>query len=739
MSGPRGPRDLRARITRFRRSTPLVLASLGLLLLLLTAIYYLIQRGRALPEALVSDRVLLFFLRNFNILLILVILFVLARNLLKVWIEQRRKRLGSRFRTKLVATYIGLAAVPTLVLSLYAMELLQSSVERWFSPSLRVVLEQAGAVAETSIGLVEERARRDAAGLARRLAGIDLADPAARERVDALLREQQQALGVDFLGIYLETEFVHGVADPRQGLSDLPEPGRALLRQAADAGVASRLATTAGGHGRMALAAAAGRAPPGSPRPVAVCGVLLPPTLARSSERLLEAYQGYRQIEVQKGEFKASYVLLFVTVTLIVLLASSWMGLYLARRVMVPLEALAEGTRRIRDGDLERLVEVPADDEVAALVDSFNRMIGELKRNREAVERSNRELRDANRRLAEERALVAAVLESVAAGVVSIDGAGVVLTCNLAALSMLHQRREELIGKRLEEAWADPERAKLAHLAAHAPAGVEGATELRLVLGGEWRTFEVKASELRDASGLVTGRVLVLEDLTELERARKLAAWSEAARRVAHEIKNPLTPIRLAAERIVAKHRQGSPDLGETLEAGAETIVASVTRLQAMVDEFSRFARMPQPQPREVELAALAGEVLPLYAGIKAGVEVRSEVPAGLALRADPDQLRRVLINLLDNAIEATEAPGEVTVAARDRGERVEIEVRDSGRGIPSEHREKVFLPFYSTKGRGTGLGLAIVLRIVADHNGVIQVADNVPAGTIFRVELPRQ
>ncbi|HSM50286.1 MAG TPA: hypothetical protein VLA75_02690, partial [Thermoanaerobaculia bacterium] len=218
-------RDLRARIARYRRSTPLVLASLGLLLVLLTSIYYLIQRGRALPEALVSDRVLLFFLRNFNILLILVILFVLARNLLKVWIERRQGRLGSKFRTKLVATYVGLALVPALVLSLYAMELLQSSVERWFSPSLRVVLEQAGAVAETSIGLVEERARRDAAGLARRLAGIELADPAARERVDALLREQQQALGADYLGIYLETEFVHGVADPRQGVSDLPEPG----------------------------------------------------------------------------------------------------------------------------------------------------------------------------------------------------------------------------------------------------------------------------------------------------------------------------------------------------------------------------------------------------------------------------------------------------------------------------------------------------------------------------------
>ncbi len=731
--------EVRVRITRFWRSTPLVVTALLVLLALLVAFYYLIQRSRGLPDELVSDQVLLFALRNLTILLIAGVLFVCGRYIFKAWLEDRAGHLGSRFRTRLVLTNIGLALLPVAALTFYAYELLQSSVERWFSPTLRVVLEQAGAVAETSIGLVEERARRDATQLARRLAGVELGDPAARERLDALLREQRELLESDYLGVYLDTEFVHGVADPRRGLSDLPEPGRDLLRQAIEKGAASRLLPTGGGSGRLALAAAIGRAAPGAPRPVAVSGVLFPPALAGSSERLLEAYQRYRQIEVQKQTFKNSYQLLFVTVTLLILLSASWVGLHLASRVMGPLEALEEGTRRIREGDYEQLVEVPGNDEVAVLVDSFNRMTSELKRSREAVEHSHRELREANRRLAEERALVAAVLESVAAGVVSVAGDGVVLTCNHAALAMLHQRRETLIGRRLEEAWADPERAKLARLAAHAPAGVEGATELRLVLDGEWRTFEAKASELRDAAGLVTGRVLVLEDLTELERARKLAAWSEAARRVAHEIKNPLTPIRLAAERIVAKHRQGSPDLGETLEEGAETIVTSVTRLQAMVDEFSRFARMPQPQPRMISLASLAGELLPLYAGIRPEVEVRAEVPGDLELYADPDQLRRVLINLLDNAIEATEGPGEVVIAGNDLGERVAIEVRDSGRGIPAEQREKVFLPFYSTKGRGTGLGLAIVLRIVADHNGVIQVADNAPAGTIFRVELPRQ
>jgi two-component system nitrogen regulation sensor histidine kinase NtrY len=231
---------------------------------------------------------------------------------------------------------------------------------------------------------------------------------------------------------------------------------------------------------------------------------------------------------------------------------------------------------------------------------------------------------------------------------------------------------------------------------------------------------------------------MVLEDLTQLIKAQQLAAWNEAARRIAHEIKNPLTPIRLAAERIRQKHRRGEPDLGEALEAGVEILLGEVEAMQAMVDEFSRYARMPRPQPQKVDLRVLVRETLRLYKGLKPGVEVASEVdPESGELMADPEQLRRVLINLLDNAIEAVDPPGEVRVSATARDGRVALHVADTGRGIPPEAKEKLFLPYFSTKGRGTGLGLAIVHRIVADHRGTIRVEDRQPRGTVFTIELP--
>ncbi|HEY9420182.1 MAG TPA: ATP-binding protein, partial [Thermoanaerobaculia bacterium] len=475
---------------------------------------------------------------------------------------------------------------------------------------------------------------------------------------------------------------------------------------------------------------------------IVIAGKLLDPVLAEQRETLVQDFQAYRQLVVQKDDLRASHMLLFGMVTLLILLASSWTGLYLARRVTVPIQALADGTRRISGGDLSYRVDVEADDELGVLVDSFNRMTEELQSNKELLERGNQELVASNQRLAAERALIAAVVENVAAGVVAIDPSGRIFACNGAALTMLRQHEGDVVGRLVEEAWGDPDRERLASAAREAalesrPAG-RGSKEIHLPLGGEWKSFEVKVTALRDATGREQGWVLVIEDLTELIKAQQLAAWNEAARRIAHEIKNPLTPIRLSAERLLRKHRQGDPGLGQAIEEGAEIIVREVVNLQEMVDEFSRYARMPRPRPERVDLSRLVGETLNLYRSLKPGVDVEGEVDSRLTeVWIDGEQIRRALINLIDNAVEATEAPGRVTVQAHSVNGHLEIQVADTGRGIPPAAKDKLFLPYFSTKGRGTGLGLAIVHRIITDHQGSIRVEDNRPRGTVFTVELP--
>jgi two-component system, NtrC family, nitrogen regulation sensor histidine kinase NtrY len=743
------PMDLRQRILRHRKNHRVIGAWLLALLLLSAALFYLAQRGRELPAALVTNRVLLFALLYVNVVLILVVSFVLLRNLIKLLVERRHRVLGSTFKFKLVATYVGLSLIPVLLLFLIATELLQGSLDRWFNTPVGPVLERGNAVAQALYDRIERTNLRDASMVLSEIRGFDLDDPQQRPRLTRRLGEMLRGLDLDLLAVYEGKEFVHAILNSQSGIPDLPEPERSFLEQAAEKGSATAVQKPPGKDGSLLLAAVAAPATPAEeagetekrPPVIVIAGSLLDPVTAEQRQKLVEDYQAYRQLQVQKDEIKASHMLLLIMVTLLILLASSWTGLYLARRVSVPIQALAEGTRLISSGNLSHRVDVEADDELGVLVDSFNRMTQELESNKGLLEQGNRELITSNQRLADERALIAAVLENVAAGVVSIDSAGRIFTCNGAALNMLRQREQEVVGRSFEEAWSDPERARLAAVvreAELAPAVHRAIREVHLILGGEWKTFEAKVTALPDAAGGVQGRVLVLEDLTELIKAQQLAAWNEAARRIAHEIKNPLTPIRLAAERLLNRSRQQDPDLGKSIEEGVEIIVREVVAMQGMVDEFSRYARMPRPRPAPVDLPKLVSETLHLYRNLKPGVEVESSVDSALSVVSiDGEQVKRALINLLDNAVEATDAPGRVTVSAQAVNGHLEIQVADTGRGIPPESKKKLFLPYYSTKGRGTGLGLAIVHRIVTDHQGSIRVEDNVPTGTVFTVELP--
>ncbi len=740
--------SLRDKLLHHRKNYRLIFGGVGALLFLFTAMYYMAVRGRDLPSALVTNRVLMFVLWYVNVILILGVLFVLLRNLFKLLVERRQKVLGSTFKFKLVVTYVGMSLIPVLLLFAIASELLQGSIDRWFNTPVAPALERGNAVAQALYDQIEKTNIRDATQVLQEIRGLDLRDAHQRPRLNRRMTELLESLHLDLLAVYEGRELVNAMVDTQTGIRDLPEPDRSFLEEAAKKGQATAAAGAAGTKGSLLLAAVASSAgtvlPPvptteeerAKVRPpvIVIVGTLLDPVLSAQREQLVQDFQAYRQLEVQKDELKASHMLLFVMVTLVILLASSWTGLYLARRVTVPILALAEGTRIISGGDLSHRVDVEADDELGVLVESFNRMTHELASNKGALELSNRELTTSNERLASERALIAAILQNVAAGVVSIDSEGRIFTCNGAALVMLRQREDEVVGRAVTDAWGDRERSKLAAVLRESGTN----KEVHLTLGGEWKTFDVKVTALRDAEGAMQGQVLVIEDLTELIKAQQLAAWNEAARRIAHEIKNPLTPIRLAAERLQRKSRLGDPGLTAAIEEGVDIIVREVVTLQGMVDEFSRYARMPRPRPAPVDLDRLVTETLHLYRNLKPGVEVGSEVDSSLAtVWIDGEQVKRALINLLDNAVEATEAPGRVTVFAHPVDGHLEIQVTDTGRGISPDAKEKLFLPYYSTKGRGTGLGLAIVHRIVTDHQGSIRVEDNTPQGTVFTVELP--
>ena len=728
---------LNSTLRRHRHDTRVIVGALTVMLVVFTATFYLLLRSRNLEPALIQDRVLLFALWYANVVLILALLAVLMRIVFKLLVERKHRILGSKFKVKLVATYIGLSLFPVLLMFFFAYQLLEGSIERWFNVPAQQLVDRARDVANSLSQRIEADNLRVATLALEEVTEGHSRDLAQQPGLGNQLQRWLDRSGLDMLAVYEGTDFLRAVVRPQSGIGDLPELDWNFLRKAMRDGRAVKVQPMPELDGRLTLGAVAGP-PEGDRQPiVVVAATFVGGTVAHQMQELVQAQLAHQQLVVQKEQLKASHLLLFLMATLLILFASCWVGLYLARRMTVPIQALAEGMHRISSGDLEQRVEVDADDELGVLVAAFNRMSDELKRSHELLEQSNQELVLTNQRQAEERALIATVLQNVTAGVISLDRQGRIFTCNGAARSML-KLREDVRGRLAVDVWQDPERARLVELLAQ-PEETRGASrQVQMNLLGEWKNFEVTITPMHDAEGRFSGQVMVLEDLTELLKAQKLAAWNEAARRVAHEIKNPLTPIKLAAERLLRKHRQNDPAVGQALEEAVETIVREVTTMQNLVDEFSRFARMPHPQPAEVDLEKLIDETVHLYQGLKDHVEVQARVdPEARVSLVDGEQLRRALINLLDNAVEAMDGPGQVSVHAQRHNGLLQIHVADTGRGIPPEDKRKLFLPYFSTKGRGTGLGLAIVHRIVSDHYGRIRVADNKPRGSIFTLELP--
>jgi two-component system nitrogen regulation sensor histidine kinase NtrY len=417
------------------------------------------------------------------------------------------------------------------------------------------------------------------------------------------------------------------------------------------------------------------------------------------------------------------------------------MGFYLAKRITRPVQMLSVAAREIAQGRYDQHIEHEAADEFGSMIEAFNAMAAELASSRRRLERAAVDLERKNREVEARRRYIETILERVATGVISIDPAGRIGTVNAAAMRLL-DIDAGIIGHAAVDVFRRADLAPINGVLDQAARAKHDAfaQEVAVVREGRERHIAAAVTRLTGTAGDYEGSVLVLDDVTPLIRAQKVAAWREVARRLAHEIKNPLTPIQLSAERMRRKLSALDAPLSDLVQECTTTIIGEVESLKSLVDEFSQFARMPAPRAVPADLHQLLNDALALYDGLFAEMTFeRQFADAVPQVRVDPEQMRRVIINLVDNAIEASDRKGTVCIeTAHDPANSVvRVTVADDGPGIPPAEREKLFLPYYSTKGRGSGLGLAIVRRIVAEHGGSIEVTENVPRGTRFTIELP--
>jgi hypothetical protein len=668
-------------------------------------------------------------------LLFVTLTFVLARNLIKLFAERRMGVLGSKFRTRLVVGSLLLSFLPVIVMFWFAYGLMNRSIERWFSTPVEEVRQDTALMAQMLAKYVAANAHSEAVSIASAPETQHAFEGHSFSGVLNQFRMREATLQGGFAIAILSGDAEASFGAPAEWpllKPKLPRPITSEPQHISWNGVEYVLGTAPVGDSGEILVA-----------------MPLPVNFTEARKQLELSQQRYLELAKARRTVRRTYMVLLWWITGMVLFASMWLALYLSRLVTRPVVALAEATQEISRGNLDYRVEVPAADELGDLVRSFNQMAGELSSNRLKLETASHELGAANSELERRRQHIETILESIPTGVLSLDAELRVRHVNQALLRMLRpsekpQMASTLIGAALRDLFASEVLEDMEHLLRRADRMGTTTTQMEFTIQRSQLNVAVTVATLEHQHERI-GYVLVFEDLSDLLRAQKQAAWREVARRVAHEIKNPLTPIALSADRIL-RHldRSTLPDAAsvEIVRGCAEAICGAVETVRTLVNEFATLARFPSSQPRPANINGIVESALSMFNGRVDEIHMRTLFSTDLPqVMADSDAMKRAIANLVDNAAEAVQTSAvkeiEISTSLVPDHDLVEICVSDSGPGVTQDLKERLFLPYFSTKKRGTGLGLAIVSRIIEDHHGSIRVEENKPAGARFIIELP--
>ncbi len=670
---------------------------------------------------------------NLSFLLLGLMLFLVGRNLAKVIFERRRGLIGSKFQVKLVAGFIAVALIPSAFLLYVSGVFLHADINSWFNPEYEQILNDSLEIAKTYYLNSANNASHYARVLAEQISAKGLLAPDKRDDLKAFINKRQQEYNLGTIEVFsadrklllidISPKTPTGIgASPDSPIISQTLKGQALTRT-------DRLGNADVVRGSAPIYV--------SSETDNVLGAVLvdyylPQSLATRATNISRVSEDYFQLRILRQPIMNSYLLTLVLIGLVVVTLASWFGIFLSRGITGPIKLLARGTQAIAGGDLNFRIPAVGDDEIGQLVDSFNQMTADLRSSAAELERR--------------RQYTETLLRNVSAGVVGLDHDGVVTTINPCAERLLDLSAAAVIGRNYQGAFPPALARVLDDVFAFATRPREARSTVKLEIAGSETELMMTASPLGDVPGEPAGTVLFFEDVSQIAKVERMEAWREVARRIAHEIKNPLTPIQLSAERL-RRQLGARPGIESALvEECTKTIIGEVEDLKRLVNEFSAFARMPHLNPVPGDINALANETVANFREANPNVEFALALdPAIPLIPIDRDAMKRALVNLLDNAVAAVTAINhngagpkiEVRSHRLSDNSLVTLEVADNGPGIDPRLRTRIFEPYYSGKKGGTGLGLAIVSAVVTDHHGFVRVMDNRPRGSRFVLEFP--
>jgi len=725
---------------RFRETAIIVIALI--LVVLLTGVE--IRLTRLSSAAPLASNIAIFGMINIIILLVVLLVYLIIRNTVKLLVESRGKMVAARLRTKLVISFVGLSLIPTMLLFFASAGFITNSIQNWFNiqieNSLNESLEVAQTYYKTSAGNALQFARQLSTAIRRDRLLNDDNIPTMKE----FIREKQKEYNLGIVEVFsAQREELVRASNPDVPTGELTSPASEDISKALQGNELTKVNSAGKADLIRGIVPIYSTYNEQDIVGVVVVNYYVPHSLVNKMKEISTSYQEFRRLKLLKSPITTGYLLVLFLIASVIVFLAFWIGIYLANSMTRPIQQLVEGTRSVADGNFNIRIDAEGPDEIGMLVRSFNLMAEDLHTKRHELNESNRKLSRINQEIEARRRYMETVLRNVAAGVISVDKNGKIITINKSAERLLNVNSQKVMGRPFREVLSATHleivREAIRDLSSTRHDTL--ARQVSIEIKGERQVLQMNLTMLRDDQDGFIGSVLVLDDLTQLVKGQRMAAWREVARRIAHEIKNPLTPIQLSAQRLRKRYLERfSAEDGKIFDECTNMISKSVEELKVLVNEFSNFARMPAVKPVPDDLNKLVHETLALYK--EAHLEVNFNFSPCLSLPAvkiDHDQIKRVLINLLENSLAAMENKGNINISTHYDTDLkiVSCNIADDGPGVSAEMRHRLFEPYFSTKKGGTGLGLAIATSIVADHNGFIRFKDNTPSGACFVVELP--
>ena len=695
---------------------------------------------RQLPT---TKNILIYGLININITLLLLLIFLVVRNVVKLVFERRRGILGAKLRTRLIAAFVGLSIVPSVLLFWVAAEFITATVERWFSSQVEYSLSQSLEVAEVYYQNTTDNAMHYARQISRIITRDRLLSEANLNQLQDFINQKQEEYNLGVVEVFSSTleELVKSM-NPGVPVKDFVGSESALVQKGLEGKEITKIQPAGSGDLIRGVAPIYSSWKKDEVVGTLVVNYFVPKSLVSKMSTISYAFREYKQQELLKNPIKTANLMILAIVTLLIIFSATWFGFFLSKGLTGPIQQLAEATNRITQGDLDFTIETGTDDEMGSLVTSFNKMTADLKASKIKIEQATHDLQESNLELERRRRYTETILTNVAAGVVAIDERGLITSINKSAENLLRTTAGVSLSKPYEEAFAQEQVQAVRQLVRDILSSGRSSFDQQIRLNFPDDSIEllVSGTMLHDDQENYLGLVLVFEDITHIQKAQRAAAWREVARRIAHEIKNPLTPIQLSAQRLRKKYMDRFEADGKIFDECTRIIIDQTEEIKNLVSEFSNFARMPATTPQPNDLTEVINEAVALYTASLKDISItvieKSKPPV---FSLDKDQMKRAIINIIDNAIDAMSGKGIITIEiSHDHIFNIaRIEIADTGCGIPHGTREKLFEPYFSTKKSNMGLGLSIVSTIISDHNGYIRVRDNYPRGTKFIIELP--